>query len=57
MNPRDILLERADEYAIRKAHQAEIAETGDREAALAARDFAVAEMVLREVADALEEAA
>ena len=55
----DLLFRRADEYAIRAAHQAELAETGDEVARTAALVFTVVETVLREVAEvaALEEAA
>lgn len=42
---------------MRAAHQAELAETGDLDAARAVAVFALAELVLREVAEALEEAA
>ena len=51
----DLLSRRADEYAIRAAHQAEIAETGDPEARASAAIFELVELELRELAADLDE--
>ncbi len=51
----DLLTRRADEYAIRAAHQAELAETGDPVARAAATQFTVVEIVLRELAEVIDE--
>ena len=49
------VISRANEYAIRAAHEKELAEAGDRGAFTAAVSFLTAEMVLREIALLLTE--
>lgn len=56
MTVQDLLLEKAREYGLQSAHQAEIADTGDEDARTAAVAFAVVELVLREIADVVGEA-
>ena len=57
MTVRDLILDSASDYGIRAAHQAELAETGDDDARVAAIVFSVVELVLREVAEHAEELA
>ena len=57
---RDALLALASDYSIAAAHQAEVAETGDTDAAQSAQAFSIVELVIRElakVAATIEEAA
>lgn len=51
----DLLTRRADDYAIRAAHQAELADTGDDKAREAAAQFTLLEIVLRELAEVIDE--
>ncbi len=53
----ELLDRKADEYEIRSAAAAERGEAGDVEEARAATPFAMVAIVLREVAEALKEAA
>lgn len=57
MTASDAIRARAHDLELAAARQREIAETGDTDAARAAEIFTVAELVLREIAEALEEAA